>query len=209
MCWDMWHAWWRRWMHTRFWWVNFKETKQNSLWMPFRLEPFINYFALMCGKGTVNMNILKLLWLLSWGYHHKHWVINKIGFVWVYVGIHELVSLWTEVTTEPVSTHNSTGLRKIIFNTIIQWLTIFDCICIADTPLLDRIKEELPEEVREQDEAGGSEKQECQSVASDVPTHFIQIKAGSEEVRYLCYRSIIGVYHYIAGRVLSLMTCCG
>jgi len=63
--------------------------------------------------------------------------------------------------------------------------------------------------VREQDEAVGSEKQECQSVASDVPTHLIQIKAGSEEVRYLCYRSIISVYHHAAGRILSLMTCCG
>lgn len=99
-------------------------------------------------------------------------------------------------------------MRKIIVNTIIKWLTIFDCICIADTPLLDKIKEELPEEVREQDEAGGSEEKECQSVASDVPTHFIQIKAGSEEVRYLCYRSMISVYHHIACMVLSLMTCC-
>jgi len=62
--------------------------------------------------------------------------------------------------------------------------------------------------VREQDEAGGSEEKECQSVASDVPTHFIQIKAGSEEVRYLCYRSMISVYHHIACMVLSLMTCC-
>jgi len=63
--------------------------------------------------------------------------------------------------------------------------------------------------VREQDEAGGSEKRECQSVASAVPAHFIQIKAGSEEVRYLCYRSIISACHRIACMVLSLMTCCG
>ena len=110
---DMWHVWWRRWMHTRFWWVNFKETKQNSLWMPFRLKPFINYFALMCDKGTVNMNILKLLWLLSWSYRHKHWVTNKIGFVWVYVGNHELVSLCTEVTTEPVSTLTAQVWEKL------------------------------------------------------------------------------------------------
>ena len=73
--------------------------------MSFRLEPFINYFALMCDKGTINMNILKLLWPLNWGYHHKHRVINKIGFVWMHVGIHEMVSLLcTEITTEPVST---------------------------------------------------------------------------------------------------------
>lgn len=52
----------------------------------------------------------------------------------------------------------------------------------SDRLLLDKIKEELPEQVREQDEAGESEKQECQSVASDVPPHFIQIKAGSEEI---------------------------
>lgn len=96
---------------------------------------------------------------------------------------------WTSISTY------STGLRKIIVNTIIQWLTIFDCICIADTPLLDKIKEELPEEVREQDEAGGYEKQEYKSVASDVPTHFIQIKAGSEEVRYLCeFDDIFGIH---------------
>jgi hypothetical protein len=63
-------------------------------------------------------------------------------------------------------------------------------ICTADRLLLDKIKEELPEQVREQDEAGESEKQECQSVASDVPPHFIQIKAGSEEVRCLYFRSI-------------------
>ena len=60
--------------------------------------------------------------------------------------------------------------------------------------------------MREQDEAGGSENQECQSVPSDVPTHFIQIKARSEEVRYLCYIIIISVYHHIACRVLSLVT---
>jgi len=63
--------------------------------------------------------------------------------------------------------------------------------------------------VREQDKAGGSEEQECQSVASVVPTHLIQIKAGSEEVSYLCYRSTVNVYHHIAGRGLSLVTCCG
>ena len=63
------------------------------------------------------------------------------------------------------------------------------------------MKEELPEEIREQDEAGGSEKQVCRSVVSDVPTHLIQIKAGLEEVKYLYYRRIINVYHHITGRV--------
>jgi hypothetical protein len=67
-------------------------------------------------------------------------------------------------------------------------------ICTADRPLLDKIKEELPEEVREQDEAGEFEKQECQSVVSDVPPHFIQVKAGSEEVRCVYYRSMSNNY---------------
>jgi hypothetical protein len=62
--------------------------------------------------------------------------------------------------------------------------------------LLDKVKVESSEEMQEP-EVEESENQELHSVAAVVPPHFIQIKAGSEEVRYLYYRSM---FNRISGR---------
>jgi hypothetical protein len=55
--------------------------------------------------------------------------------------------------------------------------------------LLDKIKLESCEEVQDP-EVQESEKLEPYPVPTEVPPHFIQIKAGSEEVRLSYYRSI-------------------
>jgi hypothetical protein len=55
-------------------------------------------------------------------------------------------------------------------------------ICTAGGILLDKIKVEVSEEVQDS-EAQEPEKLESNSVPAEVPLHFIQIKAGSEEVR--------------------------
>jgi hypothetical protein len=62
-------------------------------------------------------------------------------------------------------------------------------ICTAGRILLDKIKVESSEEVRDP-EVQESEKLESYSVPTEVPPHFVQIKAGSEEVRCPYYRSI-------------------
>jgi hypothetical protein len=56
-------------------------------------------------------------------------------------------------------------------------------ICTAGRISLDKIKVEITEEVQDP-EVQESEKLEFYSVPAEVPPHFIQIKAGSEEVRY-------------------------
>jgi hypothetical protein len=62
-------------------------------------------------------------------------------------------------------------------------------ICTAGRILLDKIKVEISDEVQDL-EVQGSEKLESYPVPTEVPPHFIQIKAGSEEVRYPLYRRI-------------------
>jgi hypothetical protein len=66
---------------------------------------------------------------------------------------------------------------------------VFD-ICTAGGILLDKIKVESSEEMQER-VVEGFESQESHSVATVVPPHFIQIKAGSEEVRFQFYRSML------------------
>jgi hypothetical protein len=62
-------------------------------------------------------------------------------------------------------------------------------ICTADRILLDKVKVESSEDMQEV-EIEDSENRESHSVAAVVPSHYIQIKAGSEEVRCLYYRSM-------------------
>lgn len=62
-------------------------------------------------------------------------------------------------------------------------------ICSAGGILLDKIKLESSEEVRVPD-VQESAKLEPYPVPTEVPPHFIQIKAGCKEVRFPYYRSI-------------------
>jgi hypothetical protein len=62
-------------------------------------------------------------------------------------------------------------------------------ISSAGRILLDKIKLESSEEVRDP-EVQESEKLEPSPVPTEVPPHFIQIKAGSKEVRFPYCRNI-------------------
>lgn len=69
-------------------------------------------------------------------------------------------------------------------------------VFLADRILLNKIKVESSEEIQELEGEEEFENQKSHSVTTVVPPHFIQIKAGSEEVRCLYCRSMFNRISY-------------